>query len=387
MVADAGLNVTWSDADWPGLRVSGRVAAASEKPVPEIVAELTVRAAVPVERMVTLRVAGLPTFTLPKESDAGLIPICAVDAVNCTEKVWVTPAREAVRVTVCVVLTAEAVAVKDAVVAPDGTVTDVGTESALLLLASATASPPVPAALESETEHASVTEPVKELELQVMLLRVTEVVGAAPVPESATVVVVVAALLVRVSAPVTDPVAVGAKLTCMVEDWPGLRLSGNEAPEMEKPVPETVAELMVSVLVPLEVMVTVCVAVVPAVTLPNASDVGFTVIAGATAGLSCIETVWVALPAEAVSVTDCEVETAAAVAVKAALVAPAATVTEEGTVTALLLLERATDRPPLPAAAVSVTVQESVAAPVMELLAQVRLLRFPVFFDCPWPVR
>ena len=308
--------------------------------------------------------------------------------MSCSERVLVTPASDAVRVTVCVVVTAEAAAVNDAVVAPDGTVTDAGTESALLLLARATAIPPVPAALVSETEHASETAPVRELEAQVRAPRVAEVAGAVPEPESATVVVLVAALLVRVSAPVTDPVAVGAKLTCMVADWPGLRLSGNDAPETEKPLPEMFAALMVSVLVPLDAMVTVCVAVVPVVTLPNDRDAGVTVMAGAEAGgLSWMENVWFILPAEAVSVTACEVVTAAAVAVKAALVDPAATVIEVGTVMAALLLARATDRPPLPAAAVRVTVQESVPAPVMALLAQVRLLRLALFFDWPWPVR
>jgi hypothetical protein len=56
--------------------------------------------------------------------------------------------------------------------------------------------------------------------------------------------------------------------------------------------------------------------------------------------------------------------------VKLALEAPAATVTEDGTFTSVLLLERLTARPPLPAALFSVTVQLSVAAPVIEELAQ-----------------
>ena len=49
--------------------------------------------------------------------------------------------------------------------------------------------------------------------------------------------------------------------------------------------------------------------------------------------------------------------TAAAVAVKVAEVAPAATVTEAGTVTAVLSLESVTVAPPVGAAAVRVTVQ------------------------------
>ena len=61
-------------------------------------------------------------------------------------------------------------------------------------------------------------------------------------------------------------------------------------------------------------------------------------------------------------------------AVKLALVAPAGTVMDEGTVTALLLLDRLTASPPLPAAAESVTVQASVPAPVMDPWLQDREL-------------
>ena len=64
----------------------------------------------------------------------------------------------------------EAVAVNDALVAPAATVTEEGTETALLLLASETANPPEPATPESETEQASETFPVKELLLQVNAL-------------------------------------------------------------------------------------------------------------------------------------------------------------------------------------------------------------------------
>jgi hypothetical protein len=65
--------------------------------------------------------------------------------------------------------------------------------------------------------------------------------------------------------------------------------------------------------------------------------------------------------------------TEAAVAEKLAVVVPAATVTEAGRVTELLLLARLTVKPPLAAAAFSDTVQASVPAPVMEELAQARL--------------
>jgi len=53
------------------------------------------------------------------------------------------------------------------------------------------------------------------------------------------------------------------------------------------------------------------------------------------------------------------------------VVAPAATVTDAGTVTAALLLARVTARPPVAAAAFRVTVQASIAAPATELLVHV----------------
>jgi hypothetical protein len=74
--------------------------------------------------------------------------------------------------------------------------------------------------------------------------------------------------------------------------------------------------------------------------------------------------------------------TAEALAEKLALVAPAATVTEEGTVTADELLDRATTWPPVGAAALSVTVQLSVAAVVSEAAEQLSLLGIA----CPVPL-
>ena len=76
------------------------------------------------------------------------------------------------------------------------------------------------------------------------------------------------------------------------------------------------------------------------------------------------------LPALAVSVTACAVVTDDTVAVNPALVAFAGTTSVAGTVTAALLLARLTLKPPLPAAAVSVTVQLSLPDPVIDALLQ-----------------
>jgi hypothetical protein len=59
------------------------------------------------------------------------------------------------------------------------------------------------------------------------------------------------------------------------------------------------------------------------------------------------------------------------VAEKLAVVAPATAVTDDGTVTAAVLLDKLTDWPPAPAAALSVTVHVSVPAPVIDAAAQV----------------
>jgi hypothetical protein len=69
--------------------------------------------------------------------------------------------------------------------------------------------------------------------------------------------------------------------------------------------------------------------------------------------------------------------TGATVAEKLAVVAPSATVTEEGTVTAAELLDRVTAKPPVEAAELSVTMQLSVPPPVTEALAQVRPFTMP----------
>lgn len=55
---------------------------------------------------------------------------------------------------------------------------------------------------------------------------------------------------------------------------PGLTLTGKEAPLTEKPVPETLAERMVSELLPVDVMVRDCFTDEPTSALPKASDVG-----------------------------------------------------------------------------------------------------------------
>ena len=84
-------------------------------------------------------------------------------------------------------------------------------------------------------------------------------------------------------------------------------------------------------------------------------------------------------------VTACVVVTEPTVAVNAALVALAGTVTEPGTVTATLLLDRLTAKPPAGAAVVNVTVQASVPEPVIDDVLHVIPLSEAVIV--PVPVR
>jgi hypothetical protein len=69
---------------------------------------------------------------------------------------------------------------------------------------------------------------------------------------------------------VTAPAAVGSNFTLSVADWVGFRVTGKVAPDIVKPVPVNVAELMVTGAVPVEVNVTGSVDGVFTVTLPNA---------------------------------------------------------------------------------------------------------------------
>jgi hypothetical protein len=99
--------------------------------------------------------------------------------------------------------------------------------------------------------------------------------------------------------------------------------------------------------------------------------------------LSCSVNVSAAPPALAVSVADSAELTGEVFAVKLALVAPAPTVTEPGTVTNELLLATLTANPPLAAAAFNVTVQLSVPEPVIDELAQLS----PLNTGTPVPLR
>ena len=177
----------------------------------------------------------------------------------------------------------------------------------------------------------------------------------------------------------------GSNFTLSVADWVGFRVTGKVAPDIVNPVPVNVAELMVTGAVPVEVNVTGSVEAVFTVTLPKARLAGLMVNVG-TPAFSCRPKVLEIPPALAVRVTACAVETDDTVAVNPAVVALAGTTTVTGTVTAALLLVTATLKPPLPAGPLSVTVQASLPAPVIDALLQDNALN-PAATAVPVPVR
>jgi hypothetical protein len=379
-----GSNCTSSVTARPGFNVTGNVAPDIVKPVPVSTPELTVTGDVPVEVNVTGSVVGVFNDTLPNARLVGLIVNVAAAAFNCRAKVLETLPALAVSVTACAVVTDETVAVNPALVAFAATVTEAGTVTAALLLARLTVKPPVPAAAVSVTVQLSLPAPVIDALLQERALNTPA--PAAPVPvRLITAVALVDELLWIVSCPVAAPVVVGSNCTFSVTDWVGFKVTGNVAPDIVNPVPVRAPELMVTGDVPVEVNVTGSVVGVFNVTLPNARLAGL-IVNVAAAAFNCRAKVLETLPALAVSVTACAVVTDDTVAVNPALVAFAATVTEAGTVTAALLLARLTVKPPLPAAALSVTVQLSLPAPVIDAVLQERALNTPAPAP-PVPVR
>lgn len=147
------------------------------------------------------------------------------------------------------------------------------------------------------------------------------------------------------------------------------------------PVPVTVPALTVTAPVPVDDRVTDCVVGVFTFTLPKAMLVELRLSVG-TVEPSCNAKVAGAPKALADNVAVCVEVTEETVALKLVLVAPAATMTEAGTVTAALLLARLTGIPALAAAVFNVTLQLSVPALAMDPLLHVNALTFGIPVPC-----
>jgi hypothetical protein len=94
-------------------------------------------------------------------------------------------------------------------------------------------------------------------------------------------------LLTMVSVPLAAPAAVGSNWIVSVAVWFGFNVSGKLAPEIEKPVPFTVAELTVTAAVPVELKVIDCVVAVFTDTLPKLTLEELRLSVGIDAALSC----------------------------------------------------------------------------------------------------
>jgi hypothetical protein len=87
-----------------------------------------------------------------------------------------------------------------------------------------------------------------------------------------------------------------------VAAWPGFNVTGKVLPEIAKPAPVSVAPLIVTATVPVEVKVTDCVAGVLTTTSPNATLVAL-ILSASIAAFSCRGKLLNTLPALAVIVT------------------------------------------------------------------------------------
>lgn len=188
------------------VNVIGNVAPETVKPLPIAVAAVIVTAEVEPEDSVTVCVAAVFTFTLPKVRLVELTLSAIVDAPNCRPKVCTMPFAEADKVTACATFTANTVVENVALVAPPATVTDAGMVTAGLLLARFTANPPVAAGTFSVTVQLSVPAPVNDA-----LAQLSPVSAGTPVPlRLMAVEAPVVELLLKVNEPEAVPAAVGS---------------------------------------------------------------------------------------------------------------------------------------------------------------------------------
>ena len=197
-MATSGLKVTVILAVWPGFKVMGGVIPVAPNREPATETDEIVTGAVPDEVRITELVAWVPTFTLPNDTDVALRVSDGVAAFSCSARLCDELFALAVTVAVCAVPTAVTLAVNPAEVAPAATVTEAGTVTALLLLARVTLVPPVGAAPDRVTVHASDSDPVIDVLLQESALTV----GATAAPVPLMLIVAVDALLVIVTTPV-----------------------------------------------------------------------------------------------------------------------------------------------------------------------------------------
>jgi hypothetical protein len=134
-----------------------------------------------------------------------LIPRTGIAAPSSTANVCATPPTLAVNVAACTVVTGKTLASKVALFAPDGTVTDAGTLTAMSLLASATSRPLAAVVAFSVTVQVSLEAPVTDPFTQFSPVSI-----GTPMPLKATEAeLAFDALLAMLNWPVADPDALG----------------------------------------------------------------------------------------------------------------------------------------------------------------------------------
>ncbi|MGC4053269.1 MAG: hypothetical protein QM757_28530 [Paludibaculum sp.] len=305
----------------------------------------------------TVQVAVAPTAMVEGLQERLL---STVSGVTVTGAVIEEPFALAVTTTAVLAVTEPAVAVKEADVAPAATVTEAGTVRAALLSETATARPPVGAAPERVTVQADVPPEVTEAGEQRRLLitvrgvTVTDAVLEEAFEVAVTVTVVLAVTEVAVAvnrtevepaATVTEEGTVRAELLSVtVTTWPPVGAALERVTVHEEVPPALIEEGEHKRLLTI--------------------GSGFTV----------TDAVFDDPLAVAVTVTAVLAVTEVAAAENDAEVEPAATVTEEGTVRAVLLSEIATTRPPVGAALVKVTVHDEVPPDMTEVGEQLSRL-------------
>ena len=348
------------------------------KPVPDTDAALTVTAELPVADRTTVCVAGMLATTSPKSMLVVLALRVDVPRFSCMATLWVAPPALAVTVAVSAEFTGEMLAVKPALDAPAGTMIEAGTLTSELLLNSVTANPPLAAAAFNVTVQLSVPDPVMERFAQLSPVNIGTPVPLTPI----NIELPLAELLVTESCPLAVPAAAGSNCTVTDVDCPGASVAGRPPPEIENPAPEIAAALTVTGMVPVEDRTREFVIGEFTGTFPNVT-LGALTAKTAVAAFNSTAKLSATPPVLAVNVAACVVVTADAAAEKSALFAPAGTVTDAGTTTALSLLVKLIAWPLLPAAAFRVTVQVSAALPRIVPFKQLS----PVSMGTPIPLK
>jgi hypothetical protein len=201
-----GSKVSVTVIVWPGFNAAGRVGDEAEKPLPVAVTEFTVTAFVPLEVSVTVCVVGVFTATPPNEMLVAFRVRADTAAFSCSRIAFEVLPVVAVSVADCALLTEAAFAVNDALVAVAGMVTELGTVTALLLLARDAVTPPVGAEPDRLTVHVSANDPVIEVLPQFTALTV----GVTVVPVPLRLTVAVGALLESANCPFAELAVVGS---------------------------------------------------------------------------------------------------------------------------------------------------------------------------------